>query len=333
MDQKDRHHRSLTLWMVFISNLLFAAPHRGFVLNLHAGLKTNEIHTLIDEIKNLQANSVAFKFEEFTKSENTFEIYPNPERTVPYTTLKSAIEHAHMLGLSVTLLPVLLLQTPSSDEHWRGNIKPKSISRWFFHYGQFLEKYILLANLTNVKTFSIGSELSSMEYEVDEWKKLIRHIKSIYKGDLIYTFNWDHLSYTVAWQSLDGLGISAYYELAKPNTATTLENLMDTYRPIQAKIKQWSLHYQKPVYFMEIGFPSRRNGLYNPWNHTIESESSDMLVQSMGFEAFLKTFYNHPKTHAVYIYEWSKNGGPQDRGYSPRGKKGLDLIKDYFNRT
>ena len=43
-----------------------------------------------------------------------------------------------------------------------------------------------------VNMMSVGSELVSTENKIDEWKRTIKAVREIYKGQLTYSSNWDH---------------------------------------------------------------------------------------------------------------------------------------------
>lgn len=296
-------------------------PLTGFGLSLHAGLSKTHIERYLDEIKALGSTTVLYKFSEFQHNQISSVIFPDPEQTIALNTLREAIHMAHKRTLSVVLLPVVLLKTPRSDAEWRGNLKPKNKKEWFENYQNFIEKYARLANETQVEIFSVGSELSSQETEVDFWIETLKKIKTIYKGKLTYSFNWDHLSYTTAWTQLDVLGLSAYYEFNIPkNTKPTLSMLLTQWETTKKTILQWAKHYQKNILFTEVGYPSRENGLKNPWDHTITTEPFNGEIQALGFEAFIQAWQSEPKTHGALFYEWADPKGPQDLTHTPKGK-------------
>ena len=71
----------------------------------------------------------------------------------------------------------------------------------------------------DVDAFSVGSELNSMESEVERWYRIIDRARERFDGTLTYTANWDRYHVVTLWPLLDFISVSAYFELAPQDAA------------------------------------------------------------------------------------------------------------------
>src|SRR5690606_15514481 len=109
---------------------------------------------------------------------------PDPENVAHY------VSESHMRGLAVTIRP-LMDQERIIDTCWRGSIEPTDRDEWFASYLAFLLPYAQVAEEESAEVFVIGTEFNSLEGDKERWESLITKIKSVYKGSITYSVNWD----------------------------------------------------------------------------------------------------------------------------------------------
>jgi hypothetical protein len=68
-----------------------------------------------------------------------------------------------------------------------------------------------------VDYFVIGTELGQPFHRVDQWRDVIKNIRSLYGGSVTYSVNWGEFFDVIWWDDLDAIGLDAYYPLTDTN--------------------------------------------------------------------------------------------------------------------
>ena len=305
------------------------AELRGVVLGVYAHHDESYVRKNISELKRLGANSILVKVTEVQNAWDSSVIRPDPHLTLSMKMLRFILKEARGKGLSVTLMPIVLLKNPRVSTDWRGMIIPRDRTRWFQSYRSMLLKYAQIGAEHDVAVLCVGSELVSMERYTVFWGKLIQDTRKRFSGKLVYSSNWDHLSASPAWKALDLIGLNAYYELAERSETPNAGSIRTRWERILETVRQWREELNKDLVIMEVGYPSRAGGLVDPWDHT-RVDRVDLEVQRLGYEGFLREWRNESNLHGIYFYEWSGAGGASDSGYTPRGKPALKLLRRWM---
>lgn len=258
----------------------------------------------------------------------TSDVFPIADRRTPAkSSISEAIVHAKKRGLSVALHPILLIQD-KFDSHWRGQIQPTKRTRWYKSYRRWTKTICQIARDSDADLLVIGSELSSMQKDRTEWVKIVDLARSNFNKYLSYSANWDQWDTVSFFDMLDALGVNSYLPLS-PGDSPNKEFLIQQLLPFRSQLKLWSRKNEVPLYFTEVGYPSHDQGLLQPWNqhagHGVNEE-----IQSRGLEAFLSTFGQDPSISGLFFYALHGDGGPEDSGYTPVGKKSENLIQSYL---
>ncbi len=305
--------------------------YRGYVLPLNSESDEVDYIRLISEIKLAGANSICFllPYQQENTTANT--LAPDPLKAPSETELKQALLFAEEQSLSTMLLPIVLLKNPGEDE-WRGALEPENTETWFENYEVEILKLAELAEKTQVELLSIGSEFTSLQDEERHWRELTEKVRSVYRGKILYTANWDTIDLVPWWEAVDYIGISGYYELGDYN-----ENQLT----VDKMTREWELWknwiYEKrnvtgsdnPIIFSELGYPSIDGGAAIPWDYTQET-SVDLEEQRKGFEAFSRVWDGEEELAGVFIYSWVEFSETPERGYTVRNKPSSTFIKSWF---
>lgn len=302
---------------------------KGVVLNLHSGLSPAGIAQSLDSIRRLGAKDVLFRFCEYQEHARSATIGPDPTRTVAFETLAAATDLAQARRLRVSYMPVVLLAKPRTAAEWRGNLRPADRGAWQSHYSRMLRKYLRLAAAKRVAYFSVGSELSWAEYDVDYWLDLIRTARQMYSGALFYSFNWDHLSTTAAWRKLDVLGVTGYFQLAEKGVEPDRAALDRHWLGVHRQVSAWAAAMRKRALYTEIGYPSRVDALFDPWDHDRVDGAYDPAAQKLAHRAFIRSLRD-AEVAGAFLYEWVQDVPPRDIGYSPKGKPAYRVWRSWF---
>jgi len=337
--------RAAPLALALLLGLLAAAPapaqaeaddevagprFRGVALPLHSDDPGFDYGSRIVEIRALGATHVCL----FVKLWQGHGRSPAPGRhpllTPSDETVLRTMRQAQEQGLGVILVPMVLLREPGDGE-WRGNLKPPSWSEWFAAYRREVVHLARLAQEGSAEVFAVGSELSSAERRTDQWLRVITAVRAVFSGELTYAANWDHYEHPDFWDQLDFIGLSAYYELTKfPDPPLHL--LLDRWGQLRGRLERWRREegHTQPLLFLEVGYPSQDGAAAWPWDYT-RSEEVDLRLQEACYIAFVQTWRSAESCAGVLFYEWWGEGGPEDDGYTPRGKPAEDVMRRFFS--
>ncbi|MCZ6599473.1 MAG: hypothetical protein O7A07_01395 [Acidobacteria bacterium] len=249
----------------------------------------------------------------------------DPDLTPSRESLEQAVELAHNLGLRVFIFPIVFVRHLDEDE-WRGVLAPSDWDAWWDAYEAFILDEARWAAAHQVEIFSVGSELLSTEAMEGRWRDLVAQVRLIFPGLVTYSANWDHLDVIGFADTLDFLGMNAYFEVG--DAAPTLEGLLQAWSHSLSGVARWQARHGKPVVVTEIGYPSRRGGTIDPWNYLGTGEP-DVNEQDLGYRAFILAWRSRPWYAGAYFYMWwdDAQGG---RGYTPRGKPAAETLRRWY---
>jgi hypothetical protein len=252
--------------------------------------------------------------------------------------LISGIQYAHSQGMKVMLKP----QLDSYDGQWRANINPGDRNTWYTNYTNMLMTYANIATQQGVEELCVGAELVDMSAATQNsdntarWQSIIGQVRAVYGGQLTYSANWggdpfgDEVDHIQFWNSLDSIGISAYYNLDTDGSVSSLEGVWDNWK--NSTILPLSQKWNKPVLFTEIGYKSVTGAHYQPWNSGL-SGSYDGTEQSNDYQALFEYWNNQSfmqGVHLWYILPNSGAGGTGNIDYTPQNKPAEGVISQWF---
>jgi hypothetical protein len=262
----------------------------------------------------------------------SMQIYIDQRMAPSKPQLIDLIRHAKSKNLRVILMPIVLLDKPRNTTEWRGTIAPQFWDVWFDSYRNMLQYFAEIAEQTDVDVFVIGSELVSSVNKVREWNKTIAMVRSVYKGKLTFSSNWDHYTNVPFWDQLDLIGLNSYWKLGDNHNATT-EQIETRWREIQRDLLIFQKRTKKPILFLEVGWCSLQNAAHEPWDYTREEVPIDLELQKRLYEAFFRVWYGNPALGGFSIWEWTPDdGGSENRGYTPKNKPAEQVLREWLKK-
>ena len=313
----------------------------GVVLQVHDRKRLAEFHKAIEQIADLGADSISLVFTAYQKDGASSHV-GRPPSMVTHDELVGLIRFARSRGLRVLLAPIVLLTDPRGTE-WRGKIVPDDPATWWAEYREYIDFVAKAAAEGGAEVLSVGSELNQLEASTDEWRDLIKFLRVHYpKLKLGYQANWDRYWKAKFWEDLDFAMISSFYTLATDeNAQPTVDDLAQAWDAIQengsvnhhkARLLEWQKTIGKPILFDEVGYCSLRGTACHPWNYCPEGPGTvDLNEQANCYKAFLKVWSEELAVGGVFFFEWTLvGGGPEDTGYTPKGKPAEQIIRSYF---
>jgi len=216
----------------------------------------------------------------------------------------------------------------------------KEWETWEKDYRDYVLTFAKIADSLNVEVFCIGTELKiSIQKREKFWRSLIKEVKEIYQGKLIYAANWDEYELVPFWDEMDFIGVDAYFPLVNKKTPS-VKDLKKAWQPILKKLKKFSAKNNKPIVFSEFGYMSLDGCAFNTWE--LESKRSETpvneLAQANSLDALFEVFWKEDWWGGGFIWKWypnyQKGEGRRARfragDYTPQGKQSEEILKKWY---
>ena len=300
---------------------------RGVALGHHTDIDPGLLDRNLAELSALEASHVSLVVSWSTRDVRSTSLAPRKDYTTSDKSLLRMLERSRARGLKVILFPIIDVELRKPLE-WRGTIKPTDWNAWWASYRRFILHYAGIAARGRASVLCVGSELVSTEAMTSRWVSLIRAVRKVFKGELLYSANWDHYEPVTFWRSIDIVGLTGYYRLAQGHGAGETE-MFNSWVRIRDKIVGWARRIKRKVVFTEVGYPSLAGGAVDPWDYT-QGTAVDLEEQRRAFKAFTRAWTGVAELGGVVFWDWYGPGGPNDTRYSPKGKPAEAVIRRWF---
>ncbi len=255
---------------------------------------------------------------------------------------RNHLAFVHSAGFKIFVKPHIWVSDPS-DGKWRADIFPANEDNWKSWkktYRDFILRYANLSQQANAEMFCIGTELSRLSVEKPVfWKELIREVRRIYSGKIVYAANWyNEFEKITFWEELDYIGIQAYFPLVK-NKYPTVQQISkgwNTYLPSMESVHK---KFNRQIVFTEMGYKSTADSAIEPWVWMEHSSSRNKAfsaeTQANCYKAFFNTVWTKNWLAGVHIwqlrsdYTEKKNTG-NNRNFTPLGKPAEKILSKGF---
>ena len=213
-------------------------------------------------------------------------------------------------GVRVMLKPHIWLR--SRDGKWRSDIKMQNEedwNTWFENYEKFIVHYARLAEREHIESLCIGTELyETTRLKPEKWRKIIKAIRKVYSGDLVYAANWYKEFETISfWDDLDYIGIQAYFPLTKKKHPSK-KDLIKSWRNHKKAIEKVSRKYDRDVIFTEIGYKNTANAAIEPWSWPQHLRDQTIKIseetQAICYHALFESTWSEPWLKGIFIWKW-----------------------------
>jgi hypothetical protein len=204
--------------------------------------------------------------------------------------VRETIRAAHENGVKVMLKPQVYVPNGwtgaldfKTDEDWE---------QWEEAYVRYILRFAALADSTGAELFCIGTEFNNaIQKRPQFWTSVIKQIRTIYRGKLTYSSNWDDWERVPFWSELDYIGLGGYFPLVEASTPD-VEQLKTAWKPVHERLKNFSKQKGKPVLFTEFGYLSVDGCGWRNWEleNGIEERNINEQAQANCLEALFATF-------------------------------------------
>jgi len=256
-------------------------------------------------------------------------VTPHPTETTSDDVVRRVIRDARAQGLKVMLFPILWVEKRAIGE-WRGTLAPNDLEAWWGSYERFITHYARMAAEEDMAIFSVGSELASLEGDEVRWRRLIAKVRGTFRGQLLYSANWDHYREVPFWDALDYIGLTAYYRLTEKLDASEAE-LTAAWGRIKQDLLKWQSTIGRPMLFTELGYPSLDGAARSPWDYT-QGTAMDHEEQRRCLSAFAKTWASETALAGVFFWNWWGPDDGQNTWYTIKGKPAEGVVRAWYAR-
>ena len=278
---------------------------------------------------------IALCFSWIQSNTTSHDIHLSSSGTPTPESVKHAITTAHNLGLKVMLKPMVEAverEEIRSYPVWRGEIQPSN--EWFESYSTFINFFAEFAEENDVELFSVGCEYKKTTGEKDQWEKIISGVRERYSGPITYSADWTNYQNIEWWDSVDYVGIDAYFPLSILKYDPTFNELKNAWANYADEIETWLSTVNKLVIFTEIGYRSGDGTNMAPSNYWTDMPV-DLQEQRDCYEAAFQTLWNRSWFYGFYWWTWIHDptkGGPNDSHHTPQNKPAQDVVTQWYSR-
>jgi hypothetical protein len=152
--------------------------------------------------------------------------------------------------------------------------RPAAWARFFRDYEDFIVDQARFAADAGVDLFAVGVELEGTVRFEEPWREIIRRVRKIYPGRIVYAANWDRLGEVPFWDAVDFVGVHAYFPLSDEVAPDRQTIARGWDRPL-ADLERLSRRTGKEVLIAEIGYNVSSDAARTPWTYeTVDTEEA-----------------------------------------------------------
>lgn len=249
------------------------------------------------------------------------------------------IKLARKMGTEIIIKPHVWLGNPS-DGKWRADIwmdNEEDWKEWEANYTAFILTYAELSERFRLPLFCIGNEYYlSTTKRPNYWRSLIKKVRAVYSGRLVYGANWDREYKEIEfWDELDYIGIQSYFPLVDQKDPE-YEQVRDGWNDHLKEIEKVSRKFNRKVIFTELGYKSTPDAAQFPWiwENFMENQFQRISnkTQVYCYRAFFEKVWNQKWFAGAMIWQWHSHddGETANHYFTPKGKPAFNEIAKGF---
>ncbi len=236
-------------------------------------------------------------------------------------------DEADTLGLRLAIKPQVWLRGGA----WPGQVEMDSEADWQTWEASYRDYVLFWAGVAadvDAAVFVMGSELDqAATIRPDFWRALAADVRAVYEGTITYAANWDRLTEIGFWQSVDAIGVQAYFPLSTKSTPT-VGDLRDGWRPHLDVLRGVSRLADRPVLFTELGYRSAATAASQPWLWPENDDSpADDALQARLYEAFFAEVWPQPWMMGAFVWKVHPDDEARPTGFTPLGKPAEAVLR------
>ena len=299
----------------------------------------SKVGPLLDNLTALGINSVGVMVPIEQDAIDSSAVGRDTELSLSDANLALLIRAAKARGMSVMVRPVLdehrLIQ--QNPDYWRGVIQPTSVPAWFDSYTSAILPLAAIAQNEGADMFSVGIELTSLEWYTDNWLTLIGQVRGAFSGQLVYSLNWDRLTADPPpfLNAVDLIGIDAFFPLTDVpagNLDPSVPELVQAWTGWLDQTRAYAQNLRTPrgLIFTELGVRAQRGAFRRPFswdNASVESGEGQARYYAAACQAVQSLSLD-----GVYWWYTSLEPSPDGTDFDPLGKPAQSQLQQCATR-
>lgn len=218
---------------------------------------------------------------------------------------------------------------------WRGDIQfgtdEVAWRRFFDDYVAFIVDQAMFAEKAKVPLFAIGVELEKTTDREAEWRRIIREVRKVYRGEILYAANWDSLAKVPFWDAVDLIGVHAYFPLAEsanPDRATLRRGWDRAFERLRRVSRRSG---NKQIIFAEIGYNRSMAAARKPWGYETEDTAAAAALQRRLVEVALERVpQERDLIRGMFWWKWMPGPNRCGRNFCMRDPQVRSILRRYW---
>ncbi|MBZ9651145.1 glycoside hydrolase family 113 [Psychroflexus montanilacus] len=249
------------------------------------------------------------------------------------------------IGADVKTLQALEIEVMLKPHIWvgsgvfTGDIAMTSENDWVQfekNYKAYVMAFVKLAEKNQVSLFCLGTELHEfVTRRPGFWCELIEDVKAVYSGQLTYAENWDTYQNVGFWDSLDFIGIDAYFPISDSKTPS-LKEVNSTWETLKIDLESFSEDYQTKILFTEYGYRSIDFAGKEPWDSSRSDYSANELAQLNLLTGLHQSLWAEEWFAGGFLWKWFPNFDSTSERHKNRftvqGKTSEAYLKSFYKQ-
>jgi hypothetical protein len=239
--------------------------------------------------------------------------------------LRDVARRVHEAGGTVGIIPLL---------HWDGGgrqwLRPRDRDAWLDRYALLLRELATFATSVAASELVVGSELTFLFPRAARWRTIIESVRAEFGGHLTLSPTVLDFATIRFWDALDSLGVSAYFPLAPLCGVRSVGALTAAWWAHRTHLEALAALWQKPLTFVELGYPSTNVAAVKPWDYRFDQRRADAELQEHCFRAFANVWGNSNRLRAFRIWGLDSSLDPGGKTHSPLGKPAEAVVSELF---
>jgi hypothetical protein len=264
---------------------------------------TPEMASALDDLKAIGVNAVAIHPYAFIDNDGGLKWDTNPDPDY----IAKPLAWARERGMTVMLVPHIAYW--GTRFLWRGEIDFRTEAGWehfFTHYEAWTLHMAAIAEKNGAEIFSVGLEYGPSQKFDARWRRIIRNVREVYKGKIVYGANWNEFENVPFWDALDYVGVLAYFPLSNSKTPTPQE-LAKAWQPWMTRLERTSKAAGRPVLFTEIGYNHSPITAAKPWDFHVNGGENAREIQTRCIETALTLPAQYPFLAGMFFWKYFPN--------------------------
>ncbi len=215
---------------------------------------------------------------------------------------------------------------------WRGSIAFKTESEWkrfFADYERWIVAHARFAQASNVGLFSVGLEYKATLHREADWRRVIKAVRKVYRGQLTYAANWDSVETVPFWDLLDAVGVQAYFPLTSETPGPKgYAKKFDSWLARSVAVSK--RHKLGGVILTELGYPRSDNAAAKPWAPETDGSDSAIALRRQLMEVTLKRAEANPEVRGLFWWKWLPGWNPFQSDFSMKDPEAREVLQTHW---